>query len=221
MEVKIGGAQYVKYFPRGKRYVSLLRDAEDPEGEARLETERACLRAMVRRQVADLAIVTQPDEGVGASRGLLGPMVPTPPLAPHVIALQYPSSVPTSPAVTPAAPPLRYPPAWPPHALYRPVVACQENSSSPFSSPVRDCVVLAGLGSTVLVAVGTSISAHLPPCVCVHAREQRQVSLAELGEREWRRKKCAPIREVNTCMYVHIIHVYTHNSCTSHTYVYI
>lgn len=73
---RAGGPQYVKYFPRGERYVSLLRDADDPAGQARLEAERARLRALVRRQVADLAMLTQPDEGVGAAASLPGPTVP-------------------------------------------------------------------------------------------------------------------------------------------------
>eukprot|EP00884_Botryococcus_braunii_P012586 jgi/Botrbrau1/21328/Bobra.0184s0038.1 len=68
--------QYVKYFPKGERYVSLLRNAEDAAGQARLDAERERLRALVRRKVADLAMVTQPDEGAGLTRPQASAMAP-------------------------------------------------------------------------------------------------------------------------------------------------
>ncbi|EFJ41583.1 hypothetical protein VOLCADRAFT_98439 [Volvox carteri f. nagariensis] len=53
---------------RGEKYVSILRNVEDPEAQKHLETERERLRAIVRRQVAEVAAVTEADEG----RALLG-----------------------------------------------------------------------------------------------------------------------------------------------------
>ncbi|GLI59630.1 hypothetical protein VaNZ11_001555, partial [Volvox africanus] len=59
---------YVKHFPKGEKYVSILRDVEDPEAQKNLEAERERLRAIMRRQVAEVAAVTEADEG----RALLG-----------------------------------------------------------------------------------------------------------------------------------------------------
>ncbi|GIL58622.1 hypothetical protein Vafri_13636 [Volvox africanus] len=59
---------YVKHFPKGEKYVSILRDVEDPEAQKHLEAERERLRSIVRRQVAEVAAVTEADEG----RALLG-----------------------------------------------------------------------------------------------------------------------------------------------------
>jgi len=55
--------EYVLHFPKGEKYVSLLKDAEDPEAQAHLERERERLRAVVKRHMRDEAIVNELDEG--------------------------------------------------------------------------------------------------------------------------------------------------------------
>ena len=55
--------QYVVHFPKGEKYVSLLRNAEDTEAQRLLEAERARIRAKVQQQLADEAMITQADEG--------------------------------------------------------------------------------------------------------------------------------------------------------------
>jgi len=50
-------------FPKGEKYVSLLRNAEDPEAQKVLEAERARIRVKVQQQMADIAMITQADEG--------------------------------------------------------------------------------------------------------------------------------------------------------------
>ena len=55
--------EYVLHFPKGEKYVSLLKDAEDPEAQAHLERERERLRAVVKRRMRDEAIVNELDEG--------------------------------------------------------------------------------------------------------------------------------------------------------------
>ena len=57
------GAQYVLHFPKGEKYVSVLRGAEEPAAAAALAAERARLRALVHRQLADAAMLAEPDEG--------------------------------------------------------------------------------------------------------------------------------------------------------------
>ena len=55
--------QYVKYFPPGRKYISILKDAPDPEGQARLDAERQLLRGLARQRRADEALMAEPDEG--------------------------------------------------------------------------------------------------------------------------------------------------------------
>ena len=55
--------QYVVNYPKGEKYVSLLRNTEDPEAQKALEAERKRIRAKVKQQLADIAMITQPDEG--------------------------------------------------------------------------------------------------------------------------------------------------------------
>ena len=50
-------------FPKGEKYVSLLRNAEDPEAQKVLEAERRRIRAKVQQHMADIAMITQADEG--------------------------------------------------------------------------------------------------------------------------------------------------------------
>ena len=75
-------AQYVLHFPRGEKYVSLLRPAADPGAAAALDAERARLRALVRTQLAEAALLGDADEGaaLAARQGLAYPSrVPNPP----------------------------------------------------------------------------------------------------------------------------------------------
>ncbi|KAG2484668.1 hypothetical protein HYH03_016555 [Edaphochlamys debaryana] len=60
--------QYVLNFPKGEKYVSILKNVEDPEAQKHLETERERLRGVIRMQLAEVAAVTEADEG----RALLG-----------------------------------------------------------------------------------------------------------------------------------------------------
>ncbi|EIE27289.1 hypothetical protein COCSUDRAFT_45805 [Coccomyxa subellipsoidea C-169] len=55
--------QYVVHFPKGEKYVSILRDAEEPAAQAALIAERDRLRALVHKQQAEIAMVTEADEG--------------------------------------------------------------------------------------------------------------------------------------------------------------
>ena len=68
--------QYVVHFPKGEKYVSLLREAEDEEGQELLAAERERLRGKVRAALADRALVAEADEGrslAAARQGLVGP----------------------------------------------------------------------------------------------------------------------------------------------------
>ncbi|WPT15310.1 rRNA-processing protein EFG1 [Picochlorum sp. SENEW3] len=56
--------EYVLHFPKGEKYVSLLRDADTAEAQAHLESERKRLREIVKQKLRDDAIVNEPDEGV-------------------------------------------------------------------------------------------------------------------------------------------------------------
>lgn len=57
--------QYVLHFPRGEKFVSLLKQAETPEAQEILEKERARLRALVQQSLADEALIGDEDEGKG------------------------------------------------------------------------------------------------------------------------------------------------------------
>jgi len=46
--------QYVRHFPPGMKYVSLLRQASTPEAQAELELKRAKLRGMVAQRLAQV-----------------------------------------------------------------------------------------------------------------------------------------------------------------------
>ena len=56
--------QYVQNFPKGEKYVSLLKDAADPEAQIALDAERERLRALVRQRVADEIMLSEVNEGV-------------------------------------------------------------------------------------------------------------------------------------------------------------
>lgn len=64
--------QYVLHFPKGEKYVSLLKDAPESADQARLEAERARLRALVRQQLAEAALVAEADEGRSLARRAAG-----------------------------------------------------------------------------------------------------------------------------------------------------
>ena len=49
-------AQYVRHFPAGVKYVSLLRQADTPEAQAELESKRAKLRGMVAQGLAQVCV---------------------------------------------------------------------------------------------------------------------------------------------------------------------
>ena len=53
------------HFPKGERYVSILKDAAEPEAQAALVAERARLRKLVRHQMAETAMIADADEGFG------------------------------------------------------------------------------------------------------------------------------------------------------------
>ncbi|PSC71107.1 rRNA-processing EFG1 [Micractinium conductrix] len=65
--------EYVLHFPKGEKYVAVLRDAEDPAAQAQVAAERARLRALVKRQLAEAALLGEADEGAGrAAAGARG-----------------------------------------------------------------------------------------------------------------------------------------------------
>ena len=55
--------QYVLHFPRTEKYVSVLKAAPDAAAQEQLEAERARLRGLVRQHLAEVAMLTQGDEG--------------------------------------------------------------------------------------------------------------------------------------------------------------
>jgi len=57
--------RYTTHFPKGEKYVSLLKEGETPEAQAHLERERARLRALVHRAAEEEALLVEGDEGRG------------------------------------------------------------------------------------------------------------------------------------------------------------
>lgn len=55
--------QYVLHFPKGEKYVSILKDPETEADRARVQSERARLRALVAAELARAALVGEADEG--------------------------------------------------------------------------------------------------------------------------------------------------------------
>ena len=55
--------QYVLHFPRGERYVSIIKEPEGAEERAAVHSERARLLALIDSNIANQAIVTEADEG--------------------------------------------------------------------------------------------------------------------------------------------------------------
>ena len=70
--------QYVMHFPRGEKYVSILKQADSAEAQAILDAERSRLRALVRQQLAEAAMLAEPDEGISLpARSATAPVVST------------------------------------------------------------------------------------------------------------------------------------------------
>jgi hypothetical protein len=63
MQQLIEDLQYVLNFPKGEKYISILKTADDPEAQAHLEAERTRLRRLVQQQMAEAALVGDADEG--------------------------------------------------------------------------------------------------------------------------------------------------------------
>ena len=55
--------QYVKHFPKAEKFVSLMKQADDPTAQEALDAERARLRALVRKQLAENALLAEVNEG--------------------------------------------------------------------------------------------------------------------------------------------------------------
>lgn len=66
-----GCLQYVLHFPKGERYVSILKEAAEPEAQAKLEAERTRLKAVIKHQLAESAMLTEADEGLGQAESLV------------------------------------------------------------------------------------------------------------------------------------------------------
>ncbi|DBA99881.1 TPA: hypothetical protein ACH3X1_013769 [Trebouxia sp. C0004] len=64
--------QYVMHFPKGERYVSIVKEAADAEAQTKLESERKRLKAMIRHQLAESAMLAEADEGLGQSSAMAG-----------------------------------------------------------------------------------------------------------------------------------------------------
>ena len=71
--------EYVMNFPAGERYVSLLKNATDESSQTHLDSERSRLRALIKRQMKESALVNDADEG--KSIKLLGIIPPAAPQA--------------------------------------------------------------------------------------------------------------------------------------------
>ena len=55
--------QYVKFFPRGHKYVSIIKQADTAEGQAQLDAQRNTLRQLVKQRLADAAMLAEGNEG--------------------------------------------------------------------------------------------------------------------------------------------------------------
>lgn len=57
--------QYVVHFPKGERYVSILKEATEPQAQVVLAAERARLKKLIKHQMAETALIADADEGLG------------------------------------------------------------------------------------------------------------------------------------------------------------
>ena len=55
--------QYVLHFPKGEKYISLFKMADTAEAQTHLDSERIRLRALVKKQRVETALMTEADEG--------------------------------------------------------------------------------------------------------------------------------------------------------------
>ncbi|KAK9800202.1 hypothetical protein WJX73_008394 [Symbiochloris irregularis] len=55
--------QYVKFFPKGQKYISILKQAQTPEDQTRLDQQRLILRQQARQRQSDEAMLAEADEG--------------------------------------------------------------------------------------------------------------------------------------------------------------
>ncbi|KAL4437487.1 hypothetical protein ABPG77_003468 [Micractinium sp. CCAP 211/92] len=61
--------EYVLHFPKAEKYVSILRQADTAEAQEALDAERSRLRALVKRQLAEAALLAEADEGAALANG--------------------------------------------------------------------------------------------------------------------------------------------------------
>ena len=61
----------MREFPKGHKYVSILKTAGNPAAQAQLDQQREQLRQLARQQAADRAALAEGDEG--RSLGMLAP----------------------------------------------------------------------------------------------------------------------------------------------------
>lgn len=54
---------YVTHFPKGEKYVSLFKQAETPDAQAKLDADRLRLRQLVSMQLQQAAMIAEADEG--------------------------------------------------------------------------------------------------------------------------------------------------------------
>ena len=66
--------QYVLHFPKGERYVSILKEAAEPEAQTKLDAERTRLKAVIKHQLAENAMLTEADEGLGQAEPPVSPL---------------------------------------------------------------------------------------------------------------------------------------------------
>lgn len=67
--------QYVMHFPKGERYVSILKEAAEPEAQVALLAERARLRKLVKHQLAETAMIADADEGLGQDADMVNSLL--------------------------------------------------------------------------------------------------------------------------------------------------
>ena len=63
LQQSVEDLHYVLHFPKGEKYISVLKNAEDPEAQAHLDAERSRLRLLVKKQQVEVALMTEADEG--------------------------------------------------------------------------------------------------------------------------------------------------------------
>ena len=84
--------QYVLFFPPAEKYVSVIKDSGELQGEARekLESERKRLRGLAFARRAEQAMVNEADEGAGLLGPQQGPLHPDAPQVMHCFLQAFP-----------------------------------------------------------------------------------------------------------------------------------